>query len=56
MRLFGNTQINSSSSTIDWKNPQISQRITSCGHTYVDNGGAAQSQGFDVQAQTRWAG
>jgi len=56
LRLFQRIQLNSSLFYIKWKDPQIGQRISSCGHTYVDNGGSARSQGFDVQAQARFGG
>jgi len=53
-RILG-MQINTSAFYIDWKNPQISQRLTQCGHTYIDNAGAAVSKGFDVQVSGRLA-
>jgi outer membrane receptor protein involved in Fe transport len=54
VRLFGTLQVNASIFYIDWKNPQISQRLTQCGHTYVDNAGSAHSQGGDIQANGRF--
>jgi len=56
LRLLEGVQVNSSLFYIKWKDPQIGQRIASCGHSYVDNGGSARSQGFDVQAQARFGG
>ena len=53
-RILG-MQINTSAFYIDWQNPQISQRLTQCGHTYIDNAGAAVSKGFDVQVSGRLA-
>lgn len=46
---LGAFQINSSVFYIKWMNPQIGQRLTECGHAYVDNAGAAASKGFDTQ-------
>lgn len=45
----GPVQINSSVYYIKWMNPQIGQRLTECGHAYVDNAGSAASKGFDTQ-------
>ncbi len=42
---IGNWQINSSVFYIDWKNPQINQRLSQCAFNYVANGGSAVSQG-----------
>ncbi len=50
---LGNWQINSSVFYIDWKDPQINQRLSACLFNYLDNGGAAVSQGFDVQVSGR---
>jgi outer membrane receptor protein involved in Fe transport len=52
VRLFGNTQINSSAFYIDWKNPQLQNRLR-CGQNYIVNAGRAVSKGFDVQTQSR---
>jgi len=54
VRLFNKVQVNASLFYIDWKNPQVSQRLTQCGHTYVDNAGKAHSKGGDIQAQGRF--
>ncbi|MDB5460060.1 MAG: TonB-dependent receptor [Caulobacteraceae bacterium] len=51
VRLLG-AQINSSLFYIDWKNPQLTVQLT-CGSSYITNAGAARSQGFDTQIQTR---
>jgi iron complex outermembrane receptor protein len=50
--LDGKAQVNSSAFYIDWKNPQLQNRLR-CGQNYIVNAGAAVSRGFDVQAQTR---
>jgi outer membrane receptor protein involved in Fe transport len=50
---LGTWQVNTSAFYIKWINPQISQRITQCGHTYIDNAGAAVSKGMDVQIAGR---
>ena len=53
LRLFGGAaQLNSSVYLIDWKNPQLQNRLR-CGQNYIVNAGAAQAKGFDVQGQTR---
>jgi outer membrane receptor protein involved in Fe transport len=52
LRFFGNTQINSSVFYIDWKNPQLGNRLR-CGQIYTINAGRAVSKGFDVQALSR---
>ncbi len=50
---FGSWQVNSSVFYIDWKNPQINQRLSQCAFNYLDNAGSAVSQGFDIQVSTR---
>jgi outer membrane receptor protein involved in Fe transport len=52
VRVLGNTQINSSVFYIDWKNPQLGNRLR-CGQIYTINAGRAVSKGFDVQTQSR---
>ncbi len=43
---LGNWQFNSSVFYIDWRNPQINQRLSQCAFNYVANGGSAVSKGF----------
>ncbi|MEJ0040691.1 MAG: TonB-dependent receptor [Gammaproteobacteria bacterium] len=50
---FGNWQVNSSVFFIQWKDPQINQRLSQCLFNYLSNGGAAISRGFDVQLNGR---
>jgi outer membrane receptor protein involved in Fe transport len=50
--LDGKAQINSSVFYIDWRNPQLQNRLR-CGQNFVVNAGAAVSEGFDTQAQVR---
>jgi outer membrane receptor protein involved in Fe transport len=51
--LGGKAQINSSVFYIDWRNPQLQNRLR-CGQNFIVNAGAAVSQGFDTQAQARF--
>lgn len=50
---IGAWQVNTSVFYIDWKNPQVTQRLSQCAFNYVANAGAAISQGFDVQVAGR---
>ena len=53
--LGGRAQVNSSAFYIDWKNPQLQNRLR-CGQNYTVNAGHAVSKGFDIQAQQRFGG
>ncbi len=54
-RLFENrAQIETSVFYIDWKNPQLQNRLR-CGQNYIVNAGEAVSKGFDLQGRTRIA-
>jgi iron complex outermembrane receptor protein len=54
LRLFdGRAQVNSSVFYIDWKSPQTTFALPTCGFSYVINAGQAQSKGVDVQTQFR---
>ena len=54
LRLFdGRAQVNSSLFFIDWKNPQTTFALPTCGFSYVINAGEAQSKGADLQGQFR---
>jgi iron complex outermembrane receptor protein len=56
LRMFdGRAQINSSVFFIDWKNPQTTFGLPTCGFSYVINAGEAQSKGADLQGQFRVA-
>jgi outer membrane receptor protein involved in Fe transport len=48
----GHAQINSSVFWINWKNPQLSNRLR-CGQNFIVNAGEATSKGADIQAQAR---
>ncbi|HEY4031499.1 MAG TPA: TonB-dependent receptor [Caulobacteraceae bacterium] len=49
----GHAQINSSIFWINWKNPQLSDRLR-CGQNFIVNAGEAVSKGADIQAQARF--
>jgi hypothetical protein len=51
--LGGRGQVNSSAFYIDWRDPQLQNRLR-CGQNYTVNAGHAVSKGFDVQAQARF--
>ncbi|MDB5461306.1 MAG: TonB-dependent receptor [Caulobacteraceae bacterium] len=51
--LDGRAQVNSSVFFIDWKNPQTTFGLPTCGFSYVINAGEAQSKGADFQGQFR---
>jgi iron complex outermembrane receptor protein len=46
-------QLNGAIYQIDWTGIQATLTIPGCGLTFVQNGGRAQSRGFDMQAQYR---
>ncbi len=48
----GHAQINSSLFWINWKNPQLQNRLK-CGQNFIVNAGEATSRGFDVQSSAR---
>jgi iron complex outermembrane receptor protein len=48
----GHAQLNSSVFYINWKNPQLQDRLR-CGQNFIVNAGEAASQGFDTQGQAR---
>ena len=53
-RLLDNKlQLNGAIYQIDWTGIQATLTIPGCGLTFVQNGGRAQSRGFDMQAQYR---
>src|SRR6185437_12892623 len=53
-RLLDNKlQINGSIYQIDWSQIQVTLTIPGCGLTFVQNGGRAQSRGFEFQSQYR---
>jgi outer membrane receptor protein involved in Fe transport len=53
-RLLDNKmQLNGAIYQIDWTGIQATLTIPGCGLTFVQNGGKAQSRGFDLQAQYR---
>jgi iron complex outermembrane receptor protein len=53
-RLLDNRmQLNGAIYQIDWTGIQATLTIPGCGLTFVQNGGRAQSRGFDLQAQYR---
>jgi outer membrane receptor protein involved in Fe transport len=55
-RLFGGqAQLESSVFYIDWKNPQLQNRLR-CGQNYIVNAGEAVSKGADIQGRARVGG
>lgn len=55
-KLFGRAQLNAAAFYIDWKAPQTSVTLPSCGNAYLINAGKAVSKGFDAQLTTRVVG
>jgi outer membrane receptor protein involved in Fe transport len=55
-RIANRIQVNASAYRVDWSNVQLTVSIPGCGPTFIQNAGAARSQGVDLQAQGRIVG